>query len=139
MVARLLERMREFGFYGAASAIALAVDVGLLELLTSVLHIHYLVAATVSFVSGGVVLYALSVTFVFRARALDNRTLEISFFLALGVIGLIVNGVVIHVAVSAWHAPVLAGKLVAAGFTFCANFLLRRLLLFSPVQRPRAT
>ncbi len=138
-MAGFLKRIREFGFYGAASACALAVDISVLQFLTAVAGVHYLVASTISFVSGGVVLYALSVKFVFKARRVDSRTLELSFFLALGLIGLVINSAVIYLAVMAWHAPVLAAKLVAAGFTFSTNFVLRRFLLFSPAPGPQAT
>jgi putative flippase GtrA len=139
LVDRFLKPLREFGFYGASSACALAVDVGTLQLLNAVLGIHYLIASTLSFVAGGVVLYALSVKFVFKARRVDNRTLELSFFLALGLVGLVINSAVLYVAVGAWHLPVLGGKLAAAGFTFSTNFVLRRYLLFSPLPRPQAT
>jgi putative flippase GtrA len=136
---RFAKQMREIGFYGAASAAALAVDMGVLQFLTTVFKLHYLLAATISFVSGGVVLYTLSVTFVFKFRRIENRTLELSVFLALGLVGLVINSAVIYVAVVTWHVPVLAGKLVAAGFTFSTNFMLRRLLVFAPVPRPQAT
>jgi putative flippase GtrA len=138
MTSEPLKLIREFGAYGAASAIALAVDVGLLQLLTSLLQVHYLVAATVSFISGGIALYGLSVTFVFKTRRVDSRTLELSFFLALGLAGLVVNAAVMYVAVGIGHTQVIAGKLLAAGFTFSMNFVLRRFLLFSPAPRPQA-
>src|SRR5689334_7931 len=139
MIARLLRRTGQLGVYGAASAVALTVDISVLQLLASVLKVQYLIAATISFVSGGVVLYALSVMFVFKARRVDNRALELSFFLALGLVGLVVNSAVIYVAVVAGHVQLLAAKLIAAGFTFSANFVLRRFLLFSPAPRPQAT
>lgn len=140
MIGRLLKPLSEVGMYGAASAVALAVDIGLLHLLTSVLHIYYLVAATISFVSGGVVLYALSVKFIFRTRRLhNNRTLELSFFLALGLVGLVINSVVIYAAVETASVPVLGAKLLAAGFTFGTNFILRRFVLFSTAARAQGT
>src|SRR5689334_9766314 len=113
LVDRFLKPLREVGLYGAFSAGALAVDVGTLQLLNAVLGLHYLVASIISFVAGGVALYAMSVRFVFKARRVDNRTLELSFFLALGLIGLVINSVVLYVAVGAWHLPVLGGKLMA--------------------------
>jgi putative flippase GtrA len=136
---RFAKQMREVCFYGAASVAALAVDIGALQLLTAVFELHYLLAATISFVAGGVVLYAMSVTFVFKFRRIESRALELSVFLALGLVGLIVNSAVIYVAVVTWHVPVLAGKLVAAAFTFSTNFMLRRFVVFAPVPRPQAT
>lgn len=139
MVARFLRRICEFGVYGAASGAALIVDISVLQLLASVLGVHYLIASTVSFVTGGVVLYALSVAFVFKLRRVDNRALEFSFFLALGLVGLIVNSAVIYIAAGAGHLSLLAAKFTAAGFTFSTNFILRRFLLFSRAPQPHAT
>src|SRR5688572_21787437 len=47
--------------YGLGSVGAFAADVGLLTLLVSGLGVHYVLAAAISFVVGGVVLYLLSV------------------------------------------------------------------------------
>ena len=124
--------VREMGSYGAASVAALATDMGLLALLVSQLHVHYLVAATLSFIAGGAVLYLLSVTLVFRFRRVANRAAELSAFIGLGIAGLIVNTAVIYVAVDRAHLHFMVGKLLASGCTFGANFLLRRHFLFTP-------
>jgi putative flippase GtrA len=131
--------VREFGGYGLASVAGLLTDVGLLALLVSVGRVHYLLAATISFVCGGAVVYALSVTWVFRFRRIDNRALELSYFVALGTAGLIVNAAVMYMAVAVLHLHFMFGKLLAAGCTFGTNFLLRRYFLFSPgaAARPR--
>jgi putative flippase GtrA len=123
-----------------ASLVGLGTDLGLLALLVSVTHLHYLVAATISFICGGALVYVLSVTLVFRFRRIDHRALELFYFIALGVAGLIVNGAVIYLAVAIANLHVLVGKLLAAGCTFCTNFLLRRYFLFSPTgsSEPRA-
>ena len=55
--------------YGAASALALAVDWGSLILMTSYLGLHYLIAAALAFSFGLVVAYVLSVKLVFRGRS----------------------------------------------------------------------
>ncbi len=124
---------REFGGYGLASVAGLLTDMALLALLVSRAGMHYLVAATISFICGGAVVYLLSVTFVFRFRRIDSRALELSYFVALGAAGLLVNAAVIYVAVAAGHLHFMVGKLLAAGCTFCTNFLLRRYFLFSPI------
>ena len=126
-----LRLVRELSGYGLASVLALGTDVGLLAVLVSRAHLHYLLAATISFVSGGILLYVLSVTLVFRVRRFTNRTLELSYFVALGTIGLAVNAVVIYVAVEMARVHFMVGKMLAAGCTFAANFLLRRQLLFT--------
>jgi hypothetical protein len=123
--------IRELGAYGLASAIGLGSDMALLAALVSVGKVHYLVAATISFICAGVLVHAISVRYVFRFRRVDRRALELSYFLALGVVGLFVNAAVIYFAVNVVHLHYMLGKLLAAGFTFCANFLLRRHFLFS--------
>ena len=129
--------VREFGGYGLASLVGLATDVTLLQLLVSWAGLHYLVASTISFICGGAAVYALSVTFVFRFRRIDRRTLELSYFVALGAAGLVVNALVMYLAVSAGHLHVLVGKMLAAGCTFGTNFFLRRHFLFSPALSRR--
>ena len=93
------ERVREVVAYGLATLVAFSLDIGLLTLLVSRLGIHYAVAAALSFVAGGVLLYALCVRFVFRMRRVANRTLELSYFVALGIAGLVVQTVVIAVGI----------------------------------------
>jgi putative flippase GtrA len=124
----------ELGRYALVSAVGLGIDASLLALLVSVGHAHYLAAASISFMAGGTAVYALSVTWVFNHRRVNNRTLEFSSFVALGVAGLLVNGAIMYIAVEALRLHFMFGKLVAAGGTFCTNFLLRRHLLFSPAS-----
>jgi putative flippase GtrA len=140
VIARLLgrvglshEHVRELVGYGLATVVAFALDIGLLTLLVSRAGMHYVIAASLSFIAGGVLLYVLCVRFVFRARRVANRTLELSYFVALGVAGLVVQTVVMVVAVDLLGAHYLLAKLSAACCTFIANFLLRRTLLFSAV------
>ena len=118
--------------YGLISVAALAVDMALLALLTQALHVHYLVAATCSFLLRGVVAYLLSVRFVFRYHRLQVRLMEAVAFVALGVAGLAVNTVMLALLVGKGGLPVLTGKAVAACVTFGVNFLLRKFALFTP-------
>ena len=131
---RLLSEL--FG-YAIASAVALGVDIGILKALVSFAGWHYLIAATVSFMSGAVVAYALSVKLAFGARRLKSRSVELLTFIALGVVGLAVNAVVIWTCVNGIGVALLQAKLIAAVCTFFTNFSVRRALLFSPcgVQR----
>jgi putative flippase GtrA len=130
---RLLQQARELGLYGAASVAALLTDMGLLALLTRVAHLHYLAASTTSFIAGGVVLYVLSITLVFDVRRPRNRAFELSVFLALGLAGLLVNVGVIYLAIEAGHLQLMTAKILAAGCSFCTNYILRRQFLVAPV------
>jgi len=132
--------LREVVLYSAASGCALAVDVGLLWLLVEVAHMHYLLAASVAFLTGTAVVYAFSVRGIFQYRRVRDRRLEFSTFAAIGMLGLIVNLAVLKLAVDELGVHYLVGKLASIVFTFSLNFGLRRLLLFTaPAAANRVT
>ena len=120
--------------YGVVSGVALALDVATLEVLVKVAGWHYELAATVAFLAGGMLAYHLSVRYVFTARQLANRSLELGYFIALGLIGVIVNITVLGLAIGELGLALLPAKLLAACGTFTTNFVLRRQLLFMPAR-----
>jgi putative flippase GtrA len=126
-----LRAVRELLGYGAASAIALGVDVSMLALLVGPGGWHYLPASVVAFISGGLVAYALSVRFVFQQHRVPQRSLELFLFLTLGIAGVAVNTLVLSLAIEVAGVGLLAAKFCAAGCTFATNFALRRNLLFA--------
>ena len=87
--------------YFAVSAAALAVDAGLLWLLTQAFGMPYLAANAVG------------------------------LFADIGIGGLLVNEVVLWLGVEAAAASLLYAKAVAAGTSFAFNFLVRKYLLFT--------
>ena len=118
--------------YGLASAVALGVDLAILEGLVR-LGWHYLAASALAFVAGGVVAYLLSTRFVFRFRRIGEAPLELGYFIALGMAGLLINSAVIFVAVDWVGLGIAPAKLAASTCTFATNFALRRRVLFTPV------
>jgi putative flippase GtrA len=120
--------------YFLVSCCGLATDAGILLLLNGYLHVPYLLAATCSFVPGGVVGYLLCIRFVWKTDETASKSYDAALFILLGVIALGINAVVMFSMVSGLHAPVLIGKGVSAGFTFLCNYWLRRRWVF-----PRAT
>lgn len=121
--------LREFSGYGVASAAALSVDMGLLWALV---HggINYIVASAASFTAGAVVAYWLSIILAFRRHRMQDRRVEFLGFVAIGVVGLIINTSVIYTAVQFLGLHYMLAKSAAAGFTFALNFIVRRQLLF---------
>ena len=118
--------------YAAVSAVALAIDVSVLQSLVRIAGWHYLIASAFAFSAGAVVAYLLSVRFVFEAHRVSSRPLEFGYFVVLGFVGLLVNAGALFIAVSAAGLSLLTAKLFAAVCTFATNFTLRRQLLFSP-------
>ena len=121
--------LREFSGYGVASAAALSVDMGLLWAFVLV-GIDYIVASVASFLAGAVVAYWLSITLAFRRHRIRDRRVELLSFVAIGVMGLIINTSVIYTAVQFLGLHYMLAKSAAAGFTFAFNFIVRRQLLF---------
>jgi putative flippase GtrA len=124
--------VRQATGYVGASAAAFAVDFLLLSLLVSGFGIPYLAAAFVSFAAGTVVVYWLSIRHVFDYRRLEDWRPEFAVFAALGLVGLVVNLTAMYSLVDGLGLHYLVAKVGAAGFTFIANFLLRRWMLFTP-------
>lgn len=124
--------LKELLAYGAASALALGADTGTLLMLTGRAHWNYLPASAAGFVVGGIVAYILSVTLVFRFRRIHSTSLELGYFMGLGIVGLSVNSAAMFVSVGELGINLLLAKALAAGCTFTTNFALRRQLLFRP-------
>jgi putative flippase GtrA len=123
--------LREAAGYGAASACALGVDMGLLWALVHFFGWDPLIAATTSFLAGAVVAYFLSVRLAFKEHRLRDRRAEFAGFIAIGTLGVAVNAGVMGIAVRYFGLHYIIAKCVAAGFTFSCNFIARRQILFS--------
>jgi len=122
--------LKEAVGYAAASGCALVFDVTILWSLVHFFSWNYLVAATISFFSGTVVAYALSINLVFEQRRVKDRCAEFATFAAIGTASLAINAGVIFLAVRYLGLYFLVAKCVAAGFTFVCNFVTRRQFLF---------
>jgi len=123
--------VREASAYVIASAIAFAIDFSLLAVQVSLLGVPFLAAATLSFLAGTLFVYWASIRHVFEYRRVEDARRELAIFIAIGVLGLLVNLGVLYVAVETFGLHYLIGKCVAAGATFTLNFALRRTVLFS--------
>jgi putative flippase GtrA len=117
--------------YLLASGVAFAVDFGVYTGLIRLAGVAYLIAAPVGFSLGLVVVYALSVRWVFRHRSLADARLEFTIFTVIGLAGLALNQLVIYAGVEWAGLAPEAAKLVSAAIGVCFNFLCRKLLLFS--------
>lgn len=136
-IARSMERLiPELIRYAFASAVALAADVAILWVLVTHCGWYYVPASVVAFVAGTSIAYLLSIRFVFSFRQLSSHPVEFGYFVALGVVGLLVNTATLALAISAAGFGLVAAKMLAACCTFATNFTLRRQLLFGPSRTP---
>jgi len=125
-------RNLEFFRYFAVSLLAFVLDLGAFSASLRVFGLPWAAAATLGFVVGLLVAYALSVRFVFKKRKLRQAPLvELLTFSLVGLGGLGVTQLVLWVGIERLNANPEISKFFAAGVTFIFNFVVRKLILFS--------
>lgn len=121
----------QFARYVVVGGLAFVADFAALFALTEYLHLHYLVSAAFAFVLGSVVNYLLAIAWVFDHRVLDNKAAELTAYIAIGVVGLLLNTALIWFFTEVTGLLYLYSKAWAAILIFGFNFGVRKLLLFS--------
>lgn len=119
--------------YVIAGGIATCTDVATLFLLKGILNVHYLIAAACGFTVGTAVVYLLSIKWVFPHRSLKNQTAEISIFIAIGAVGLLLTEFVMYACVDKVGLHYMIAKFVAMVTVFTWDFGMRKALLFRQV------
>ena len=117
--------------YGISGFIAFLVDVSILYFLTEYAGINYLISAVFAFSMGMVVVYLLSVQWVFQKRKFKNRHHEFWIFVLIGVVGLVLNELIIFLFTEYFEYYYLMSKVIATVIVYFWNFFNRKYLLFS--------
>jgi putative flippase GtrA len=125
------ETLWEGSRYLLASALALAVDAGTYVALIRLAGIHYLVSAPIGFGIGVILIYHLSTHWVFRDRRLSDARREFAIFVFIGILGLLLNELIIFLGVDRLALSYELAKVASAGIVFGFNFSARKLLLFT--------
>lgn len=123
--------IQQFVQYAIVGGTAFLVDFGTLYVLTTYMELNYLYSATAGFLLGLVVNYRSCVRWVVQFRALDNRIHEFTIFAGIGIVGLLLNALVLFVLTDHVHLHYLESKIIAAGLILGFNFSLRRIMLFT--------
>lgn len=116
--------------YVCVGAAAFIVDFSMLYVFTEYLGIHYLCSAALAFIGGVLTNYTLSIWWVFDARSVQNRWIEVGVFALIGVIGLGLNEVMIWTFTEKARFHYLVSKIMATVFVFAWNFIARKMTLF---------
>jgi putative flippase GtrA len=120
----------QFFRYAFVGGAAFVVDFGLLFILTDKIGVYYLLSATISFVCGLLINYALSIRWVFSKRRLSDTRMEFIIFGIIGVIGVGINNAIIWCGVEIAGLHYLWSKIIAAVAVLLWNFTARRQTLF---------
>ena len=116
--------------YAIVGGVSFVVDYGLLYLLTERVGLHYILSATISFITGLIVNYLISIHWVFRTHKLQNRTTEFLLYAIIGIVGLFFNNLLLYVFTDCVQLHYLISKLVAAAIVLIWNFVGRKWILF---------
>ena len=114
-------------FVGGA---AFVVDFVSLYAFTDIFGVYYLISAALAFIIGLMANYALSVTWVFNSRTLNNMWSEFTVFAIIGVVGLGLNELFIWLFTDYIGMYYLLSKIIAAALILSWNFSARKITLF---------
>ena len=114
-------------FVGGA---AFLVQFGSLYVFTSIFSIYYLISATIAFILGLIANYALSISWVFNKRTLDNIWSEFTIFTVIGVVGLFLNDLFMWFFTDYVGLYYLLSNIIAAALILFWNFFARKFTLF---------
>ena len=115
--------------FGVVGIIAFFIDYGLLAFCTEILHINYLVSATIGFTVSVVFNYVASMRYVFKHKEDMSRRREFVIFVVLSVIGLIINNALMWLGVEVLHVHYLIVKLFATAVVMVWTFVTRKIFL----------
>ncbi|MCX7648798.1 MAG: GtrA family protein [Elusimicrobiales bacterium] len=109
---------------------AFLIDYSLLWILTERFNFFYLISSAISFISGLIFNYLLSVRWVFDKRKLKNKKLEFLFFSLVGIAGLAINQLSIWFFTEKLKIFYMYSKLLSSAIVLLWNFGVRKFFLF---------
>lgn len=116
--------------YTFVGGVAFVCDFGALYALTEFAGLHYLISASLSFLLGLAVNYALSILWVFSRHALRSRWVEFGIFAAVGLVGLGLNALFMWLFTEVAGLHYLFSKIGSTILVFLWNFAARKISLF---------
>lgn len=118
--------VRQFWRYFLVAGLGYIVDFGVLFVLHDFFHVHYLVAAAISFTLGLVVVYIMSSIYVFSDSKIRSKYVEIGIFALIGIIGLGILSVSMWILTGLLGINYLISKVIATVGVYMWNFFARR-------------
>lgn len=116
--------------YTFVGGFAFIVDYVLLYVCTEFAGIHYLLSATISFIAGLIINYAISTKWIFTNSKISNTLIEFTIYGVVGIIGLVLNDILLYIFTDYIGIHYMISKLVTAIIVMGWNFIARRAILF---------
>ena len=121
--------------YVLVGGLAFVIDYGSLFVLTEYFGVNYLLSAAIAFVLGLMVNYLLSTIWVFTESRLNNKMAEFSVFAFIGLVGLVLNEVIMYICSDILNIHYMVSKLCSTGIVFFWNFFGRKYILFTKQKK----
>lgn len=116
-----------FRYFGVA-LVGYVFDFGSLIFLKQVLHVHYLLAATIGFIVGLAITYVLSNKYVFGESKLKSKKADFIAFALIGVAGLGMLNLLMWLLTGGFNVNYIVSKIAATVVVYLWNFFARRAL-----------
>lgn len=120
----------QFLRYFCVGGISALVDWGLFYALHLMVGLHYIAAASGSFVVSVIVNFFLGREFVFKNQCKFNASIEALSIVAMNTTGLLFDLLIMSLAIKLVHVHPVAAKIGATGLVFIWNFSIRRWWLY---------
>lgn len=104
------------------------VNYGIFYVLFAVAHLHYLVAASLGFLSGVVIGYPLNRRFTFSVDKSGKR--EKALYLFVYIVSLILSIIFLRIVVGFLGVDARIANILSIGLTTCTNFIGTKLVVF---------
>lgn len=115
--------------FAVTGGIAFVIDFGLLLILTELVHLDYLVSATISFIVSVWINYVLSMMWVFTPSKKQKSLTRLIMFFVLSTMGLFINNGIMWFTVEVLAISYIIGKLVATFIVMVFNYITRKILI----------
>ncbi len=106
------------------------VDLSVLFVLNSLVHVQYLVAAIIAFILAFGVSFTLHKFWTFRTHIVHDTRKQVFVYLAVSLFGLLLNTGLMYIFVSHLHMAVLLSQVFVGLMVACCTFFLSRNLVF---------
>lgn len=128
---KFISHSKQLVKYSIFGLLSFFVDFSLTYYLTQNLQAHYLVSSTIGYVTGLIINYFFSITWVYSKRNLkDFWHLEFGIFFVIEIVALLLMSIVMFFAKDYLKIPLMLSKLIGNFVAFIWNYLIKHFFLF---------
>ena len=122
--------VKQISQFAGVGVLATLIDFLVLYIVYELASQHYLVGSAAGFIISTLFNYSMSMRYVFQSRfERHERWKEMSIFIVLSILGLLLTQGLLYLGVDIWGLSVLPAKVGVTGCVMIFNFISRKLTL----------